>query len=178
MALVGVVSLVGIVYTNWLHKKHVKELASGAGKAAPGDVVSKYTTDEVDEESATIPKTPGAPAGQLAPIGAGQVGKLPPLPGQQTTGHPSMKNVAMVPLSTSAFAGNLGGLDDHHAALEQQLDQLKRWFESGLITEAVWHERQRSLLHGGEGGPGGPSTSSDPAHKAAGVAEARGMLGP
>jgi cysteine-rich repeat protein len=178
MALVAVVSLVGIVYTNWLHKKHVKELASGAGKAAPGDVVSKYTTDEVDEESATIPKTPGAPAGQLAPIGAGQVGKLPPLPGQQTTGHPSMKNVAMVPLSTSAFAGNLGGLDDHHAALEQQLDQLKRWFESGLITEAVWHERQRSLLHGGEGGPGGPSTGSDPAHKAAGVAEARGMLGP
>ena len=60
-------------------------------------------------------------------------------------------------------------------ALLTQLDQLKRWFESGLITEAVWHERQRSLLHGGEGGPGGPSTGSDPAHKAAGVAEARGM---
>ena len=148
------------------------------GGRPTNDVAPNFTTDEVDEESATIPKTPGAPAGQLAPIGASQVGKLPPLPGQQTTGHPSMKNVAMVPLSTSAFAGNLGGLDDHHAALEQQLDQLKRWFESGLITEAVWHERQRSLLHGGEGGPGGPSTSSDPAHKAAGVAEARGMLGP
>ena len=178
MALVGVVSLVGIVYTNWLHKKHVKELASGAGKAAPGDVVSKYTTDEMDEESATIPKTPGAPAGQLAPIGAGQVGKLPPLPGQQTTGHPSRSAAGLVPLSMAASAGGLetlAGLDDHHEALEKQLDQLKRWKLAGLITEAVWRERQHTLLQSDEGGSGKPPTGSDPASKAGGVAEARGM---
>jgi len=56
-------------------------------------------------------------------------------------------------------------LAEKQAALEEELKQLQKWHECGLITEVVWQEWQRSL-HG------------DKTRGADLPGEARGMLGP
>ena len=56
-------------------------------------------------------------------------------------------------------------LAEKQAALEEELKQLQKWHDCGLITEVVWQEWQRSL-HGDK------ARGSDLPGKA------RGMLGP
>ena len=49
----------------------------------------------------------------------------------------------LLPLLLATHLGSAGGLSGQ---LEQELRQLKHWYEEGLLTREVWQERQRLAL--------------------------------